>query len=218
MDFEVWEQYYLQILSEFGFSRENDEKSAFILSELLEEKNLVSERELGFLINGKDVVVIGGAKGLEAELSEDISDKVIIAADGTTTTLQKKGLVPDIIVTDLDGNIEDQASANTQGAVVAIHAHGDNIPQIRSWIPKFEGGILGSVQCRPFGALHNFGGFTDGDRGVFMAHHFGARSIQLVGFDFENVGEKPNIDKKIKLEKLKWAKKLILLLGIEVDK
>jgi uncharacterized Rossmann fold enzyme len=218
MDFEVWEQYYLQILSEFGFSKEDDERSATILSSLLEGKNLVSEKELVALVQGKDVVVIGGARGLEAELSEYVAKKVIIAADGTTTTLQKKGLVPDIIVTDLDGIIEDQVLANNQGAIVAIHAHGDNIQKIRSWTPKFEGEIMGSVQCRPFGALHNFGGFTDGDRGVFLAHHFGAGSIGLKGFDFENVGEKPKSDKKIKLEKLKWAKRLISILGIEVDK
>lgn len=217
MDFEVWERYYLEILSDFGFSKEDDQCSASILLSLLEGKNLVSDMELESLIHGRDVVVIGDSRNLKSELSQNISDKVIIAADGTTSTLLKNGLVPHIIVTDLDGIIKDQVHANIQGAIVAIHGHGDNISQIKIWTPKFEGKVLGTVQCRPPGVLHNFGGFTDGDRGVFLAHHFGAKSIQLMGFDFEKVGEKPNTDKLVKLEKLKWAKKLISILGIEVD-
>lgn len=217
MDFEVWEPYYLQILSDFKFSYEDDILSALILSELLEGKNLVSEKELETLIREKDVVVIGGARNLEKELNHEFSEEVIIAADGTTSTLLNKDIIPDIIVTDLDGKIEDQISASSKGAIVVIHAHGDNISQIELWTQKFEEGVIGTSQCRPPSNLHNFGGFTDGDRGVFLAHHFGAGSIRLVGFDFENVGEKPNSNKVVKQQKLKWAKKLILLLGVEVD-
>ncbi len=217
MDFEVWEEYYQKILSEFGFEREEDERSASILSKLLIGKKLASKHELKSLIEGEDVIVVGGGKNLEKELDRDISKNLVIAADGTTSILLSKKLVPDIIVTDLDGNIDDQISANRDGAIVAIHAHGDNTQQIEKWTPKFEDKVLGTVQCRPFDALHNFGGFTDGDRGVFLAHHFGAKSIKLIGFDFENVGEKPDCDVKTKLKKLGWAKRLILSLGVEVD-
>lgn len=217
MDFEVWEEYYQKILSEFGFERKEDERSASTLSKLLIGKKLTSKDELKSLIQGKDVIVVGGGKNLEKELDVDISKNLLIAADGTTSILLSKKLVPDIIVTDLDGNIDDQISANRDGAIVAIHAHGDNVEQIERWTPKFEDKVLGTVQCRPFDALHNFGGFTDGDRGVFLAHHFGAKNIQLIGFDFENVGEKPNCDEKTKLRKLGWAKRLILSLGLDVD-
>ncbi len=217
MDFEVWDEFYQQILSEFSFEKKEDERSASILSKLLIGKKLVSSDELKSLIQGKDVIVVGGGKNLEKELEGDISENLLIAADGTTSILLSKKLVPDIIVTDLDGNIDDQISANRDGAIVAIHAHGDNIKQIENWTPKFEEKVLGTVQCKPFDALHNFGGFTDGDRGVFLAHHFGAKSIRLIGFDFENVGEKPNCDVKTKLRKLGWAKRLIISLGVEVD-
>jgi uncharacterized Rossmann fold enzyme len=217
MDFEVWEPYYLQILSDFKFSHEEDKRSAEILSGLLDQKNLVLEADLEPLIYRKDVIVVGGAKNLEEELNQNTSGKMIIASDGTTSTLLKKDLIPDIIVSDLDGNVEDQISANSKGAIVAIHAHGDNISQINLWTPKFEGRVIGTSQCKPPKNLYNFGGFTDGDRSVFLAHHFGAGSIKLMGFDFENVGEKPNSNKVVKQEKLKWAKKLILLLGVEVD-
>jgi uncharacterized Rossmann fold enzyme len=213
MDFNVWERYYLSILSDFGFSQEDDESSARILAELLRDKKQNSAKDLISIIAAKEVVVVGGARGLDEQLSGGISG-VIISADGTTSSLLAHDIVPHIIVTDLDGNIEDQIAANARGSLVAIHAHGDNIPQIEKWTPRFSGKIIGTAQCRPPSGLYNFGGFTDGDRGVFLAHHFGAMSIKLLGFDFENVGDKPNCDKEIKLEKLKWAKKLIALLGI----
>lgn len=216
MDFEVWEGYYHKILSEFGFKREEDERSASILSQLLVGKKLVSEDELSGVIQGKDVMVVGGAKRLDEDLNTDFSKQTIIAADGTTSNLLSKEIVPHIIVTDLDGKIEDQISANKMGAFVAIHAHGDNIDQIQKWTPKFEGKVLGTVQCRPSANLHNFGGFTDGDRGVFIAHHFGAKSIGLIGFDFKSVGEKPNCDTETKLRKLKWARRLIDELGVDI--
>ncbi len=217
MDFEAWEGYYKQILSEFGFEKKEDERSASILSELLVDKTLASEGELNGIIQGKDVFVIGGGKNLEIEFSKDLSQGVTIAADGTTSQLLKRNITPNIIVTDLDGNVEDQLKANENGALIAIHAHGDNIEAIKKWTPKFQGKIIGTVQCRPFGNLHNFGGFTDGDRCVFLAHHFGAKNIQLIGFDFENVGEKLNCDRETKARKLQWAKKLIPTLGVKVD-
>jgi uncharacterized Rossmann fold enzyme len=217
MDFEVWEPYYLQILSDFKFSQKEDIRSAEILSGLLEHKNLALESEFESLIYQKEVIVVGGAKHLEDELEQNISEKLIITADGTTSTLLKNDIIPDIIVTDLDGKVEDQILANSKGSIVAIHAHGDNIPPITSWTPKFKGKVIGTSQCKPPANLYNFGGFTDGDRGVFLAHHFGADRIELIGFDFENVGEKQHGNKLVKQEKLKWAKKLIYLLGIEVE-
>ncbi len=214
MDYTVWEPYYLNILSDFGFDMESDERSARILSDLMNDRMQTSAKDLISIIAAKEVVVVGGSNGLERELSKGILGERIIAADGTTSNLLALDIIPDIIVTDLDGNIEDQITANSKGSLVAIHAHGDNIPQIQKWTPSFSGRIIGTAQCKPPLGLYNFGGFTDGDRGVFMAHHFGARRIRLLGFDFENVGDKPDGNKEIKLEKLQWARKLISLLGI----
>lgn len=220
MDFKTWEPIYASILKDFHFSREEDERSAEILSELLDGKILVTHEEFDSLIRDRLVFVIGGGKGLINELDRediDISKGIVIVADGATSTLMKMGSLPDIIVTDLDGNIEDQISANERGAITVIHAHGDNIDQIWKYTLKFEGKVIGTVQCKPFGNLLNFGGFTDGDRAVFLAKHFGAKRIILLGFDFENVAEKPNRDKDTKLRKLRWAKRLISSIGIKVE-
>ena len=45
--------------------------------------------------------------------------------------------------------------------------------------------VIGTTQIEPISDVYNFGGFTDGDRAVFLAEHFGAKEIELVGFDFE---------------------------------
>ncbi|MCZ7371501.1 MAG: hypothetical protein O8C66_13440, partial [Candidatus Methanoperedens sp.] len=60
------------------------------------------------------------------------------------------------------------------------------------------------TQSKPLSNIYNFGGFSDGDRCVFLAHAFGARNITLIGFYFEdeNVTE-------MKKKKLRWARKLI---------
>jgi len=58
--------------------------------------------------------------------------------------------------------------------------------------------------------LRNYGGFTDGDRAVCIAEHFGAARVTLAGFDFDN----PIPDTPSKLRKLAWARKII---GMRAD-
>ena len=48
---------------------------------------------------------------------------------------------------------------------------------------------MATTQSAPFGEVHNFGGFTDGDRCVFLADHFAATRIILCGFNFTEVGK-----------------------------
>jgi uncharacterized Rossmann fold enzyme len=115
----------------------------------------------------------------------------------------KRGIVPDIIVTDLDGSFEAILKANQMGSIAIVHAHGDNIDQLQEYVPQL-GKIIGTAQCRPPGGLFNFGGFTDGDRSVFLAKELGAVSIKLLGFDFEDESVTPR-----KRKKLAWARKLI---------
>lgn len=201
MIFEIWEPYYEEILRDFNFSRDKDELSAEVLSMILREMGEDSIGELRELIEGKSAVVCG--KAISEEDLADLSWDVLIAADGTTSILLDFGIVPDVVVTDLDGDIEDLLRANTNGALMVIHAHGDNIGKIIEHTRKFRR-IVGTTQSRPLYNVHNFGGFTDGDRCVFMAAEMGASSVIIAGFDFddESVGE-------VKRKKLKWAERLI---------
>ena len=94
------------------------------------------------------------------------------------------------------------------GAIAVVHGHGDNGPAVQTWASRFTGTTVATTQSRPSGGLVNFGGFTDGDRAVYLADHFGAKEIRLVGWDFEHPSPKDG-DLKRKQRKLDWAYILI---------
>jgi uncharacterized Rossmann fold enzyme len=223
MNLDAWFSWYDKILKEFSFSREDDEKSAELLDSLLNEDNSSTIAET----NIKDMVIIFGAgpslKGNIEELDEldqleelDLNKFTLIAADGATTALLEKDIVPDIVVTDLDGNMDDIIEANERGAILAVHAHGNNIDKIKKYVPELKR-ILGTTQSVPLENVSNFGGFTDGDRCIFLAIELGARFILLAGMDFGDIVTKysrpdlPEAEGKadeIKQMKLNYAKKL----------
>lgn len=214
MEFQEWEPLYQQILTDFGYERSKDEHSAEVLSKLLAIRDKIQISTLQNLIHGQQAYVFGAGPSLENDVQvDDFKDEyngLIIAADGATSALVKNDIIPDIIVTDLDGKIEDQIHANEQGTLVFIHAHGDNLPALEKWVPKFPKKVIGTTQSKPFGNLRNYGGFTDGDRAVFIAAHFKADKIFLVAFDFEEPGEYSfQSDFEVKVKKLTWALGLI---------
>lgn len=218
MNYIQWEPIYKKIINDFNFLIGEDIKSADILNNLLQKSNLIPIVKLKNLIINNAVVVFGAGPSLETSIlryNEEFSNKLIIAADGATSALLKNKIIPDIIVTDLDGDVSDQIKANFQGSIIIIHAHGDNIDKIRKYVSKFKGNIIGTTQTNPkaFENLYNFGGFTDGDRSVYLADHFSAKKITLIGFDFGNeIGNfsfSENKDINLKLKKLDWCKKLI---------
>ncbi|MCK4457350.1 MAG: DUF115 domain-containing protein [Thermoplasmata archaeon] len=211
MEFSRWEIYYDQILADFGYSREEDERAARVLSGLLEGRSSSAD-DLRAMIEGKLVTVAGDAESLGREV--DSLAGVVISADEATSVLLAHDVVPDAFTTDLDGKIEDLVRANLQGAVAIIHAHGDNIDALQEHVGKFEGQVIGTTQAEPLGGILDFGGFTDGDRAVFIADHFGAEEIRLAGFDFENPRRKDK-DLKVKARKLDWAYLLIQSLDNE---
>ncbi len=212
MEFEFWEPYYERILKDFAFSRSEDERAAKVLDKRLGGTR-IDPKDLAILLSGKPVSVAGNAPSLRSELGR--LTEVVIAADEATSTILERDRLPAVIVTDLDGNVEDQLEANRRGSIAVVHAHGDNIPAIEKWVGRFEGRTIATTQSRPFGRVHNFGGFTDGDRGVFLADAMGAKSIRLVGFDFENPNPKDQ-PAEIKKKKLDWA--FILIESILADR
>jgi uncharacterized Rossmann fold enzyme len=111
-------------------------------------------------------------------------------------------------VTDLDGATEAFVEMNRAGTVIVVHAHGDNMALLRRWVPRFPGPLVGTTQARPFGRIHNFGGFSDGDRAVFLAHALGAGEVLLAGFDLDDPRVTP-----MKRGKLMFARELLRLAG-----
>jgi uncharacterized Rossmann fold enzyme len=208
LDYAEWAPYYHEIAREFGFSEGKDRESARLLASLVDRARICAPGCLSAII-GKDVTVCGDGPGLEDSLRKVALKGTVMAADGATAALMQMGIVPDIIVTDLDGPIGPQLQANAAGSIAVILAHGDNIGAIRAHLPDFTGRIAPTTQSEPADPLMNFGGFTDGDRAVMLARHFGAARIGLVGFDFENPKRKGGTLMEVKRRKLAWARRLI---------
>ncbi len=205
MEYAEWEPIYEEILKDFGFNGEKNDQSARILYSVISDAdNRVNIDVLEGVIKGEDVLVCGDAPTLREDLgSIKTSDFKIIAADGATSTILREGVFPDVIVTDLDGTIGDIIYASRMGAIVVVLGHGDNIQAVKKVVPSLAH-VIGTTHGHPFKSIYNFGGFTDGDRAVFMAEALGAAQITLAGFDFDDnsVGE-------VKQKKLGWAKRLI---------
>ena len=192
MEFGLWEKYYIEILDDFGFSRENDEESAKLLDEILSTEGCLTLDDLSQIVGFSDkFIVFGAGPSLKEHIlmlkeEYDLKDYVLVAADGATTALIEQKIAPDIVATDLDGNLDDILLANFRGANIVIHAHGDNMDKIASLTPFFTS-VLGTTQAQPIGNLYNFGGFTDGDRALFLAVALGASEITLAGMDFGDI-------------------------------
>ncbi len=205
-----WEPKYREILREFGFSRKEDFHSAKFLDSLL--KDTVPSSTLERKIKGKTVFIVGAGPSLSSSIVSLRKFRGVtkIVADGATRALIENGIKPDIVVTDLDGNLEYLKKAS-KTATMVVHSHGDNIGVLP--LTLLFRHCIGTTEGKPFGKIRNFGGFTDGDRCVFLAKYFGARKIILFGMDFgKRVGsysKEGRYDKAVKLKKLKKAKYLL---------
>jgi len=216
MNFEEWEPLYLQIVRDFGYSVEEDRKSAEILADLTAKQRRPVNVDLimNSLIRGFRFVILGPCPldGMElGEIRKRVktgSHAMATVGEGTGNAL-RAGLAPRLTFTDLDGSPQDDIDANSRGAVVVIHAHGDNVDALKEWIPKFSGPVIPTCQCNPPSGISNWGGFTDGDRAYCSLKHFGASRIDLFGFDFRNPFGSKRVDIETKRKKLAWAEKII---------
>ncbi|MEX2751792.1 MAG: 6-hydroxymethylpterin diphosphokinase MptE-like protein [Candidatus Freyarchaeota archaeon] len=231
LSFNEWNSWYHKIIKDFGYSEDKDTEAALVLEKILgdqnpkEQLNLLKEK-----IHNKCVLVYGCGPSLERNIYEIKRiglNKICtqIAADGATSALLRENIVPEIIVSDLDGRIEDLISANSKGSILVVHAHGDNIPALKSYVEKMPGVVVGTTQTKPLTRVFNFFGFTDGDRAIFLAYAFGAHTILLAGFDFgDKIGKYSKPEYKgetamtpTKRKKLEYAKELIKWLASQTN-
>ena len=208
MRFSDWEPIYIKILEDFGFDRSEDEMNVRILKMVTVNSDLIDDDEFGECF-GDEVTVFGNAPCLESDIDSKGFAGTLVASGSSVGRLLDRGIRPDVVVTDLDGDIDSQIEASAKGAVTAIHAHGDNGDLIRMYAGSFKGRILLTTQSTPENTVYDFGGFTDGDRAVCMAVHFGARRIHLRGFDYYDPMPKDGNDPSVKKRKLAWAERII---------
>ena len=211
MTIHGWKTKFNEIRKEFGYSEKEDLISAKKLNLLLKRKN--SKKEFCDMIKGKTVFVIGAGPSLSKSLKYIKKSKNItkIVADGAVRALLEKNMKPDILVTDLDGDMESIKKIGKTQIPIIVHAHGDNFNRLE--IVKELSNVTGTTQTERFGKMENYGGFTDGDRCVFLAEYFNASKIVLIGMDFgQKIGKYSKhrvINHKTKIKKLKFGKMII---------
>ena len=206
-----WKKRYSDILKEFKYSEKKDIESAIQLNSFLKKSNI--NEKIIRLIEGKTVFVIGSGPSLLRAIPrlQNYKKSIKIAADSALKILIENKVIPDIIITDLDGDESTLKKIAKTKSIFVVHAHGDNIEKLK--LAKKFRNCIGTTQSNPFDKIQNFGGFTDGDRGVFLANHFKAKKIILFGMDFgKRIGKFSNtkkIEKKTKLMKLKKGESLL---------
>lgn len=199
------------IRAEFGYDEAADRAAALELKAVLAPQHW---RMLGVeLRNRRNVAVLGCGPSLDQVPRSQLAGKVLVAADGATTWLRRQGLVPHVVVTDLDGAPDDLLWAAAAGAHMVVHAHGDNRGRIDALARRMGPGY-GTHQVDPtpdLEPLRNLGGFTDGDRAVLLCEHVGALEATLYGFDFDRLPGpySHDWDPRTKPRKLAWAERII---------
>ena len=211
MTIRGWESKYREIRSVFGYSKFKDLESAQKLNKKIVKKYPISK--IKKIIAGKTVFIIGAGPSLSNSISslKKYENITKIVADGAVEALIENDIRPDILVTDLDGDIPSIKKIGKTKIPIVVHAHGNNFEKLEL-VSKFQNKI-GTTQTKKFGRLENFGGFTDGDRCVFLAEGFNPEKIILFGMDFgKKIGKyskKKVLDRKTKLKKLEYGKKLL---------
>ena len=195
---KLWLEKYAEIAKFMGYEIARDRKATRIFADILKAKRIEPPlRELRELLSGTPAMIFGAGPSLDDNLDSllrvypNFTEKfTVITADGATQAFVERGRIPRVIVTDLDGDMKSILRSAERGSILVIHAHGDNMERIALCMKEIISAtklIVGTTQVEPVPPLQNFGGFTDGDRAVFMASNYGAAPIILVGMDFGNV-------------------------------
>jgi uncharacterized Rossmann fold enzyme len=202
MRFADWEPVYEAILADFGYGRAADERARDVLAALLSGPGYDQSR---LELEGATVAIAGGADCLTADLAPAREADAVVAASDAATRLREHDIPVDCMVTDLDKAPGTVRELTGEGTPVAVHAHGDNVPALRSVVPDLvASAVIPTTQARPTDGVANYGGFTDGDRAAFLADALGAGRLVFPGWQFDD----PSVDAE-KRRKLAWAERLL---------
>ena len=223
--------WYRKILTAFGFDNVQDLHARDYLYNLLKHRDPSPLLEaFSQTLATKPPLFFGAGPNLrehiaflDSRLHLSWKNYVIVAADGAAGVLFDHQITPDLIVSDLDGLTYAQVQQFLeQGVFLLIHAHGDNLDKLhefRGLIQTFPT-IVGTTQTPPRFPIINAGGFTDGDRGVYLCHHLTPPNVAfwLFGYEFgDNIGadskpeyNQPRLMTPIKKQKLEFCHDLLV--------
>ena len=193
-----WWEFQSRISDQFGFSRIREEVASRLASRIL-----MQEGDIASHILDRDMAIVGA--GIIP--STKIPELDLVVADGALRACLERGIVPEFIVTDLDGYVSDVIWATEHGSKVIVHCHGDNMAALYQYSSHIRPVCITSTY--PSVDTSCWGGFTDGDRALMMLLSLGCKSARLVGFDFSRIGDYSGDYSPRKLEKLEWAQKIV---------
>lgn len=197
--------FYHEITETLGFAEEKDREARNLIRSVILSKE---PYDLGTQISmlrhltrgSNQIWVFGGGPGAEVFLKnyreqvpkQWLNETLIIAIDGATRLLMKFDIVPDVIFSDLDGiRPKDLQKKAVQDAFLVVHAHGDNMDKIKLFTPilKQWAHLIATTQTESALPVINHGGFTDGDRALFLIDNFvlNKQPVFLFGYDFGSV-------------------------------
>ena len=193
-----WWSYQSLISDQFGFSHIREEVASRLASRIL-----VQEEDIANQIRDRDMVVVGA--GILP--STKIPESDLVVADGALRACLERGVIPDFVVTDLDGYVSDVIWASEHGSKVVVHSHGDNMATLYQYSSRIRPVCVTTTY--PSADTSCWGGFTDGDRALMMLLSLGCKSARLFGFDFSKIGDYSGDYSPRKMEKLAWAQKIV---------
>ncbi len=223
LDFSLttWLKYWYPAICDFlSISPKSDLNAVKEINSLFEINSRNKEKELINQLKGKIAIIVAPGNSLSKEVAKkvrkmliDNTNAVLIAVDGATSFLLENGLNPGIIISDLDGCVEDQIKAQKSGSILIVHIHGDNVDQAKRYLPKITktGHFLFSTQSEELGGFRNFLGFTDGDRAVCFSANYSIKEVILFGYDFgKEIGKYSKVKTITKEKRTKKFKKFII--------
>lgn len=225
-----------EIRDEFSWSEEEDLASTMAMLEMVEKFSFWERRhrlqnleqlQKKLLADMRPIVLIGAAVEVEDLLSVLPAEPHLIAADGSVGILSEfeQDLWPTLalVVSDADGWPHLQVAAE-KGITIALHAHGDNWPEVEIALAKW--GEMSPTEPLPLILTHqtnssiegvyNVGGFTDGDRALCLMLALGIHPerLVLVGYDEQTFGRWSGVSNEaLKRRKLAWMAKILDKVG-----
>lgn len=187
VNYENWLRYWMPwIRSKLGFKDDDEEIITDLIEMGIDNKSEVVPENI---LSGFKAIIFGAGPVLtdHIELIKDETSNIdIIAADGATIELKANGIIPDLVLTDLDG-IDSQIIDELDKTTFIVLAHGDNkssISQLLSYFDNIPNNLIWATQGKKLGYWCNTLGFTDGDRALCTMRNYD--HVLLLGFDFKS--------------------------------
>ena len=179
-------------------------------------------------IKSNDDFIVIGANISKKEIMDLPKNTPLVVADGAIGAIMSfnEALIKNVICLMSDGDGLPYIKNNKiKNLTIILHAHGHaqkNLEHVlsiwKAWNPVPKVIISHQTPISSKGA-YNFGGFSDGDRGVCLLHSLGVpkNKINILGFNSNKIGSWGGLsNSKIKHQKLKWMGEILNSLGYEI--